>query len=42
MAIFFSIGLGIGGVFAPFIFGILLDYNSRFYIAIGYFLGYNN
>ena len=38
MAIFFAIGLGIGGVLAPFLFGILISESSRGYVAIGYLI----
>lgn len=39
MAIFFSIGLGVGGVCAPFIFGILIQQHDRFSVLIGYSIG---
>ena len=38
MAIFFSVGLGVGGIIAPYFFGLLLEEKSRMYITIGYFL----
>ena len=36
MAIFFSLGLAIGGVGAPYIFGLLIREHSRDYISLGY------
>ena len=39
MAIFFSIGLGTGGVMAPTIFGYIISLNSREAIAYGYYCG---
>jgi len=38
MAIFFALGLGIGGVVAPYFFGILIAESSRGYVAIGYMI----
>lgn len=38
MAIFFAFGLGIGGVIAPYIFGILISESSRGYVALGYMI----
>ena len=38
MSIFFALGLGIGGVIAPYIFGILISDNSRGYVALGYMI----
>lgn len=38
LAIFFSVGEGVGGVIAPTIFGILISENSRFYVFVGYMI----
>ena len=38
MAIFFALGLGLGGVIAPFIFGVLISDNSRGFVALGYMI----
>lgn len=38
MAIFFSIGLGFGGVIAPFIFGSFIEDKSRYSIMGGYLI----
>ncbi len=38
MAIFFALGLGLGGVFAPYIFGVLISDNSRGFVALGYMI----
>ena len=39
MGIFFAIGFGAGGIIAPSIFGVLIDYNDKHYLAIGYYIG---
>ena len=39
IAIFYAIGTGIGGAFAPWLFGILIDTGSRVSVFGGYLLG---
>jgi MFS family permease len=39
IAIFYSFGTGIGGVFAPWLFGVLIESGSRDQVLIGYVLG---
>jgi hypothetical protein len=39
LGIFFSIGLGIGGVISPLIFSLLIESNDRSILSIGYYLG---
>lgn len=36
MAIFFSLGLGVGGVFSPFFYGLIIDKKDKFSIFISY------
>ena len=38
MAIFFSLGLGAGGVVAPWFFGVLASNPDRVYMATGYYI----
>ncbi len=40
MAIFFSLGLGTGGIISPYFFGLLIKSDSRNSIALGYFIGF--
>jgi MFS family permease len=39
IAVFFSIGTGIGGVAGPALFGVLIDTGSRNSVFAGYLLG---
>ncbi|XSG82824.1 MAG: MFS transporter [Methyloligella sp. ZOD6] len=39
IAFFYAVGTGIGGVFAPALFGVLIDTGSRFSVFGGYLLG---
>lgn len=36
MALFFAIGLGVGGIGAPYLFGVLIETDNRYSILIGY------
>lgn len=38
IAIFFSVGTGVGGVIAPWLFGVLIDTGSRGALYFGYML----
>jgi MFS family permease len=39
IAVFYAIGTLIGGVGAPYLFGVLIASGSRWYVALGYLLG---
>eukprot|EP00742_Colponemidia_sp_Colp-10_P011562 GILJ01012860.1.p1 GENE.GILJ01012860.1~~GILJ01012860.1.p1 ORF type:complete len:565 (+),score=63.27 GILJ01012860.1:78-1772(+) len=39
MAVFFTIGLGIGGIVAPSFFSFLVSLEARIYVCIGYYIG---
>jgi MFS family permease len=39
IAIFYALGTLIGGVGAPYLFGVLIASGSRWYVGFGYFLG---
>ena len=39
MALFFSLGLGIGGVVAPIYFGYLITFNDQSNLVYGYLSG---
>jgi MFS family permease len=39
IAIFYAIGTGVGGFFAPALFGVLIETHSRLAVASGYWLG---
>jgi MFS family permease len=39
IAVFFAVGTGVGGVMAPWLFGVLIDTHSRMSVFIGYLLG---
>lgn len=38
MAIFFSLGLGVGGVFSPYLYGLIIDKQNKLSIFYSYFL----
>ena len=39
IAFFYAIGTGVGGVFGPWLFGLLIDTGSRVTVFVGYLLG---
>jgi MFS family permease len=39
IAFFYAIGTGVGGIFGPWLFGVLIDTGSRTSLFAGYLLG---
>jgi MFS family permease len=39
IAFFYAVGTGIGGVFGPVLFGVLIDTGSRMSVFVGYLIG---
>jgi MFS family permease len=39
IALFYALGTGLGGVIAPWFFGLLIESGSRFHVLIGYLIG---
>jgi MFS family permease len=39
IAIFYALGTMIGGVFAPYLFGVLIASGSKWQVSIGYLIG---